>query len=625
MGGRLALFLPHWRQITSDPRILEAISGYKLPFTGQLPAQAIEPSVHLSLSEEQICSQEISRLQSRGAIERAIDCENQFLSPYFVIPKSSGGWRFILNLKHLNRFILAPHFKLEDWKTVIRLISPGDYLASIDLEDAYLLVPIYNEHRKFLRFRFQGQLFQFRVLPFGLASAPYIFTKILKPVVSSLRVRNFFSVIYLDDFLLVAASYDQCLDNISTTMELLSSLGFLINKRKSVLIPSRACQFLGFVFDTDSFSVSIPPDRRKKLLQKTLDMLSRDSCRIRHLASYIGSLISVCPAVQYGMLHTKILEREKFLALTSAKENFEARMSLPASLTEDLVWWRAIFADESQRNFIRSGLFALEIFSDASLTGWGAVCGIERTHGFWSPEEKIFHINYLELLAVFYALRCFASHLRDADILLRVDNSTALSYINRMGSIKFPLLSSLARKIWNWCADRNIFIYASYIPSAQNFEADAESRVVSDQTEWTLRQEYFDRIDRYFGHFEIDLFASAANRKCPRFVSWLPDPFAEAVDAFSLDWSNFYFYAFPPFILILKVLRKIIIDKAEGVVVVPWWPAQPWFPLFNRLLISQPIFMAPDINMLSSPFSSTHPAWNRITLAAARLSGRHSC
>jgi len=239
-----------------------------------------------------------------------IDCVDQFLSPFFVIPKSSGGWRFILNLKHLNQFVYTQHFKIEDWKTVIRLISPNDFLATIDLEDAYLLLPIHQDDRRFLRFRFRGQLFQFRVLPFGLASAPYIFTKILKPVLHFLREKGFLSVVYLDDFLLIAPTYDHCVRNVTTTRNLLSSLGFMINKHKSRLTPVKSCRFLGFIIDTDYFAISIPPDRRNNLLQMTLTMLGKTRCKVRELASYIGSLISVCPAVQYGILHTKILERE---------------------------------------------------------------------------------------------------------------------------------------------------------------------------------------------------------------------------------------------------------------------------------------------------------------------------
>ncbi|XP_067208433.1 uncharacterized protein [Linepithema humile] len=302
VGGRLALFRSQWEIITSDPRILQAISGYRLPLIRQPPSQAREPSVFLSCFEEQRCSQEIARLLTKGAIEPTVDCEGQYLSSFFLIEKPSGGWRSILNPKDLNRFICAPHFKMEDWKTVIRLISPGDYLASIDLEDAYLRVPVHQNDRKFLSFRFLGHLYQFRVLPFGLASAPYICTKILRPVAYFLRVKSF------------------------------------------------------------------------------------------------GG-------------------------------DFKAQMSLPSSIREDLHWWKNIFADKSQENPIRSGLFALEIFSDASLTGWGAVCSNRRSHGFWSPEEKQFHINYLELLAVFHALRCFAAHLSNSSVLLRTGISSSMLHI----------------------------------------------------------------------------------------------------------------------------------------------------------------------------------------------------
>ncbi|KYN12101.1 hypothetical protein ALC57_15737, partial [Trachymyrmex cornetzi] len=413
-----------------------------------------------------------------------------------------------------------------------------------------------------------------------------------------------------------------CLRNIAASSRLLTALGFVINENKSSLIPSKSYRFLGFRFDTKNFAVSIPSEKREKLLHKTLSILGKKSCKICLFASFIGSLISVCPAVKYGLLHTKILEREKFLALLSSND-FEAEMLLLLSIREDLLWWKAVFSNPHQCNFISSSRFELEIFTDASLTGWGAICTGVHTHGFWPPRDRQFHINYLELLAVFHGLRCFVSHLRGCNILLRVDNSTALLYVNRMGSVQFPLLSSLAREIWCWCADSDLFLYAAYIPSAQNL-ADAHSRIISDETEWSLSQIHFNKIEENFGPFDIDLFASSINTKCVRFVSWVPDPEALAVDAFSLDWSKFYFYAFPPFILILRVLHKIILDRAEGIMVVPRWLAQPWFPLFNQLTINQPIFFEANINMLSSPFRDYHPAWSSLSLVVAKLSARPS-
>lgn len=162
----------------------------------------------------------------------------------------------------------------------------------------------------------------------------------------------------------------------------------------------------------------------------------------------IGSLVSIFPAVQYSPLYIKRFEREKFLALESYPMEYSRRMLIPAYLREDFDWWLNVFSDNSQSNSIRSDSFACEIFSDASLTGWGASCDNQRTHGWWAPADTSLHINALELKAAFYALKCFAADLVGSNILLRIDNTTAISYINKFGSVQHPHLSDIARDIW---------------------------------------------------------------------------------------------------------------------------------------------------------------------------------
>lgn len=106
-----------------------------------------------------------------------------------------------------------------------------------------------------------------------------------------------------------------------------------------------------------------------------------------------------------------------------------------------------------------------------------------------------------------------------------------------------------------------------------------------DYTEWALKLTYFNKIVSNFGLPDIDLFATSLNTKCRRFVSWFPDRNAYAVDAFTICWNELFFYAFPPFSLILRVLNKVILDKAEGILVIPYWNTQPWFPIFKKLVI----------------------------------------
>lgn len=232
------------------------------------------------------------------------------------------------------------------------------------------------------------------------------------------------------------------------------------------------------------------------------------------------------------------------------------------------------------------------------------------------------HINVLELKAAFLALKCFAENLYDCDILLRIDNITAIATINRMGSVQLRHLNDIARDIWMWCERRKIWLFASYINTKENIDADFLSRKRFEDTEWELADYAYNKIIDAFGLPEIDLFASRCNSKCSIFVSWKNEPGAWAIDAFTISWSDLSFYAFPPFAIILKSIHKIISDKAEGIVVVPYWPTQPWYPIFKKLIISDTIFFEPDTYLLKSPFRNTHKLCRSLTLVAAKLSGK---
>lgn len=219
-------------------------------------------------------------------------------------------------------------------------------------------------------------------------------------------------------------------------------------------------------------------------------------------------------------------------------------MNLPSHLTSTFRWWKRILSDPRQYKTISVKVAVCEIFTDASLSGWGASCGELRTLGWWSEEEKAEHINYLELKAVFYAMRCFAADLRNSYILLRVDNTTAIAYVNRFGSIQYLRLHSLAKQIWGWCEERNNFVFAFYIATIDNSVADLESRRISVDTEWCLSSKAFIQLSLKLDSPEIDLFVSILNAKCSAYVSWIPDPGSVTVDAFSVSWVDIFFLRF---------------------------------------------------------------------------------
>lgn len=379
-------------------------------------------------------------------------CEGQFISNIFLRPKANGKMRLILNLKSLNKFINTSHFKLEDLRTAIKLISKNDFMANLDLKDAYLLIKIHTESRKFLRFVWENSTYELNVLPFGLNTAPYVFTKMMKPIAKLLRTCGYLSKIYLDDLLLIGRSYKECLDNIVITTKLLCSLGFIINEEKSNLIPSNCCKFLGFNIDSKKFIISLPDEKRAHLRHQILNMMNLRKCTIRKFSQLVGYLISACPAIEYSMLYTKELERCKFLNLKEHND-YDRKMRIPDSLQTDLQWWAN--AVETSVRKIRTDNYPTVIFTDASTTGWGAACGNNTASGLWSQEEREKHINYLELLAAFLGLKTFAKNLQNCQILMRIDNSTAIAYINRMGGIQFPHLTKITKEIWQWCEIRH--------------------------------------------------------------------------------------------------------------------------------------------------------------------------
>ena len=129
-----------------------------------------------------------------------------FVCFLFVIPKKTGGFRPIVNLKPLNKFIKYEHFKMENLDSARFILRKGDWMVKLDLKDAYLTIPVHPSHQKFLRFAWKGRVFQFNCLAFGLAPAPRLFTKILKVVAAYLRKHGMRLIIYLDDILIMNSS-----------------------------------------------------------------------------------------------------------------------------------------------------------------------------------------------------------------------------------------------------------------------------------------------------------------------------------------------------------------------------------------------------------------------------------
>ena len=118
----------------------------------------------------------------------------------------------------------------------------------------------------------------------------------------------------------------------------------------------------------------------------------------------------------------------------------------------------------------------------------------------------------------------------------------------------------------------------------------------------------------------MDLFASRLNNKLPKYASWKPDPKAEFIDAFSRSWNSLKFYAFPPFSIIEECLKKVMVEKANGIILTPLWPTQPWFPKLMKMVIAEPIIL--PLNILYLPFrKEAHQMNKNLRMMACLISG----
>ena len=625
LAGNISNCLLEWQNITSDPVILEYVQGYNIELDS-LPVQCKQPSV-INFSEEEKCviNSEIESLLDKGVIEVSTPESGQFLSNVFVRPKKGGDYRFILNLSKLNEHVTYMHFKMDTIQSCIDLIQPGSFLASLDLRDAYYSVPVASESRKFLKFIWENKLYQYTCLPNGLSSAPRLFTKLLKPVMATLRQQGFVSSVYIDDLFLEGPTKEHCLANIECTSQLLNQLGFCINTKKSVTVPTQRLQHLGFIFDTTTMTLSANADKVEKLKAACLLLKNEENCTIRQLAQLIGVLISNTPAVKYGKLHYRQLELEKIQALKANKGCFDATCSLSSEAILELDWWLNSI-DEAYEDLVTSPIDKV-IFTDSSLIGWGAVCGSEKAAGQWSSSEKEDHINFLELKACLLGLKSLCENYVGLHIQVQMDNTTAIAYVNKMGGTHSVACNSLAKQIWAWAIDHNIWLSATHIPGKDNVEADIASREFNDRTEWMLNKNSFLSICKQFGTPDIDLFASRLNAQVPHYYAWKPDPGCIGVDALSHAWNKHnanLMYAFPPFSLMQKVLKKIVEDQVEVIVVVPMWPTQSWFPRLLHLLCSEPLILRSRTTLLQLPHKPEAQSLlgKKLQLMACHLSGK---
>ena len=578
--GRLRQSLAFWKDVLqAPPPIIECIEkGYRLPLKF-LPPPHSQGNHKSTEIHHKFVDEAIQNLVQNRCVIR-VDQKPYVCSPLSVVSNSSGKSRLVLNLRYLNQFLYAPHFKYEDLRVAALLFEKHEYLFKFDLKSGYHHVDICSEHQKYLGFQWDTDggvpgFYVFAVLPFGLSTACYIFTKLMRPLVRLWRGRGLKAIVYLDDGIIAVEGKSQALRESAQVQYELRCAGFVVNAEKSVWDPNKDMEWLGFRIDLAKGEFTVPEHKLVKLKSHLQEALRSQVMPARMLASLIGRIMSMSLAL--GPV-TRLMTRSLYATLNS-KVAWCQRLSLTPAAREELTFWFNEVSKFNGQDIWPKPSAVRVVYSDASATGFGGYTvehGALIANGQWSAEEAECSSTWRELRAVKMVLESFQLKLNNEHIKWFTDNQNVVRIV-QYGS-RNAALQAEALAIFSMCVNNHIHIEPEWIPREQNQLADYYSRIV-DYDDWMLNPAVFAWLDSLWGPHTIDRFASPRNTQVERFNSRFWTPGSEAVDAFTCNWGEDNNWWCPPVYLVPRVIRHAQNTNANGTLVVPQWPSSPFWPL----------------------------------------------
>jgi hypothetical protein len=625
VGGRLSAFVEEWHKIGADAWVLKTLhEGYRVPFSS-LPPLTDTPVSRVQYAHDKVrretLDQAVLDMVEKGAIEAVHSPDPGFYSRIFLVPKPGNRWRPVIDLSALNAHVPCPSFKMETPASVLRAVRKGQWLTSLDLSDAYFHIPIHQASRRYLRFLHQGVVWQFRALPFGLNTAPRVFTKVTAPLAAYAHLHGVNLHLYIDDWLLNPASEEESACHTQWLIQLSARLGWIVNRAKSDLTPSQSATYLGMKFDT-RIGLAYPSDKRvEKWVSFAKGFMTRRAQPARSWQRLLGLLCSLEKLVPYGRARIRAVQQQLSLNWNQSSDHPYAMVPIDDRTRESLRWWL------TTTNILKGTPIGVQeihayLYTDSSSQGWGAHLVHQTASGVWEGPDKDLHINVLELKAIWLGLQAFLDTLQGSNVAIMCDNVSAIAYIRNQGGTLSRQMSDLAVQICTWAESKQMTLTPRHLPGHLNVLADQLSRKHQIlKTEWSLHQAVVDRVFKFWGKPMVDLFALKLNSKIATYMSPIPEPEAWKVDSLVQSWKGLYAYAYPPTCLIRSVLSKIIADRAEVILIAPLWPHQEWFADLIRLSIAFPLELPVIPKLLRQTFSyQFHKAPDRLNLHAWRLS-----
>ena len=483
----------------------------------------------------------------------------------------------ILDLRQVNLYIVKFKFKMEDLRNFKETFNQGDLLFKFDLKSGYHHVDIFEDHQTYLGFSWKfnniTRFFVFTVLPFGLSSAPYIFTKLLIPLKKKWRSQGITNYIFIDDGIVKDQN-----DAVRVIRKDLSLSGFLVNElAKSVWASSQVIEWLGSIINSNT-GIFLPTQRRIDKLLLDLSLFvpdSNPSFHVKKVANIVGQIISM--SFFFGDI-VHLMTRNLYRSIAQS-ESWDEFICLSSDSWNELKFWKNSLSSLPGRCVWNLSKTEVIVYSDASDTGYaGYALKVNNSiaHGQWSSDEACKSSTWKELEAVKRILFSLKQILTGKAVKWYSDSQNVVSIVKR-GSSK-PALHHLALDIFWTCSNAAITLEIEWISRDYNKRADQLSRII-DIDDWFINDFTFEWLDRIWGPHTIDRFANVFNKKLLRYNSRFWNPGCEAVDAFTQDWEGDNNWLVPPVNLILRVIKHLKECNASGTLIVPFWTSGVFWPV----------------------------------------------
>ena len=282
-------------------------------------------------------------------------------------------------------------------------------------------------------------------------------------------------VIYINDTLLIHRCEHILSTHTDIALNTFWNCGFMISFEKSQLIPSTQAEFLGFMFDTVKFTITLTKEKTMSALKLVKQLLKvRFKCKIKLVAKVIGTLVAIFPCCEDGPLSYRSLERDKIRALHQTGL-WKGMMVLSWSGRDKLQWWRTLLSKGPPSKSLKQTSYKVHFFSDATLEGWGTLMKGVNANGTFSAKQNSLSINTKELLAIYYGLSSFKSYIAGQNILCHCDNTTTVSCIVKNGSSD-KVRNVITKKIFQLVRQLGANIYCVHTSGVNNDAANGLSR-----------------------------------------------------------------------------------------------------------------------------------------------------